>query len=157
MTIQDGAQNASEAVNTKSELQTPVPESVADSGEHQPHSVFTPWQKRWICLAASFAGMFSTMSSYIYYPALVPVSHELGVSLFLVNLTVTCYLIVAGIAPAFMGDMADQNGRRPVYMLMFSLMIGANIGIALQKSYPALFVLRMVQRAGSSDKVFFGS
>lgn len=151
-------QIASEVVDIKSELQTPITESAADSGgEQQPHSVFTPWQKRWICLAASFAGMFSTMSSYIYYPALVPVSHELGVSLFLVNLTVTCYLIVAGIAPAFMGDMADQNGRRPVYMLMFSLMIGANIGIALQKSYPALFVLRMVQSAGSSGKVFFSS
>lgn len=68
----------------------------------------------------------------------------------LINLTVTSYLIVAAIAPALMGDMADQSGRRPIYILMFMFMIGANIGIALQKSYPALLVLRMLQSAGSS-------
>ncbi|KAK1764932.1 MFS general substrate transporter [Phialemonium atrogriseum] len=142
--------NPSGAIDSKNEVPASATEPEAGTGGGEVFSVFTPWQKRWICFAASFAGMFSTMSSYIYYPALVPVSLELGVSLFLVNLTVTCYLVVAGIAPAFMGDMADQSGRRPVYMLMFSLMIGANIGIALQKSYPALFVLRMLQSAGSS-------
>ena len=113
-------------------------------------SVFTKWQKKWINFAASFAGMFSTLSSYIYYPALVPVAQELGVSITLINLTVTSYLIVAAIAPAFMGNMADQSGRRPIYILMFSLMIGANIGIALQKSFIALLILRMLQSAGSS-------
>ncbi|KAM0415688.1 hypothetical protein ACHAPT_013359 [Fusarium lateritium] len=94
--------------------------------------------------------MFSTLSSYIYYPALTSVAQDLGVSLSLINLTVTSYLIVAGIAPAFLGDMADQSGRRPIYMLMFVLMISANIGIALQRSFPALLVLRMLQSAGSS-------
>jgi hypothetical protein len=37
-----------------------------------PHSIFTKPQKLFICLLASFAGMFSTLCSYIYYPALVP-------------------------------------------------------------------------------------
>ena len=97
--------------------------------------------------------MFSTMSSFVYLPALVPISADLNVSLFLINLTVTSYLVVAGVAPAFMGDMADQNGRRPVYILMFSLMIAANVGMALQTSFPALLVLRMVQSAGSSGNI----
>lgn len=129
------------------------------TGHQQPESieacfsVFTKWQKLWINFAASFAGMFSTLSSYIYYPALVPVAQELGVSMTLINLTVTSYLIVAAIAPAFMGDMADQSGRRPIYILMFSLMIGANIGIALQKSFTALLILRMLQSAGSSGVI----
>ncbi|KAK4652720.1 hypothetical protein QC762_500760 [Podospora pseudocomata] len=79
-------------------------------------------------MSASFSAMFSTMSSYIYYPALVPVAHDLGVSVALVNLSVTTYLIVAAIAPAFMGDMADQTGRRPVFMVLFVLMISANAG-----------------------------
>ncbi|CAP62041.1 uncharacterized protein PODANS_5_760 [Podospora anserina S mat+] len=79
-------------------------------------------------MSASFSAMFSTMSSYIYYPALVPVAHNLGVSVALVNLSVTTYLIVAAIAPAFMGDMADQTGRRPVFMVLFVLMISANAG-----------------------------
>jgi MFS family permease len=116
----------------------------------RPYTVFTKGQKRFISLVASFAAMFSTLMSYIYYPALVPMSRSLGVSVTLINLTVTSYLIVAAIAPAFMGDMADQAGRRPIYILMFTLLIGANIGMALQDSYAALFVLRMLQSAGSS-------
>lgn len=116
----------------------------------RPYTVFTKGQKRFISLTASFAAMFSTLMSYIYYPALVPMSRSLGVSVSLINLTVTSYLIVAAIAPAFMGDMADQAGRRPIYILMFTLLIAANIGIALQNSYAALFVLRMLQSAGSS-------
>ncbi|KAK8110456.1 Major facilitator superfamily transporter [Apiospora kogelbergensis] len=116
----------------------------------EPYTVSKPSQKLWISLITSFAAMFSTMSSFVYLPALVPISADLNVSLFLINLTVTSYLVVAGVAPAFMGDMADQNGRRPVYILMFSLMIAANVGMALQTSFPALLVLRMVQSAGSS-------
>lgn len=115
-----------------------------------PYSVFTKRQKLWINFLASFAGMFSTLCSYIYYPALVAVAEDLGVSITLVNLTITSYLVVAAVAPAFMGDMADQSGRRPVYCLMFALFIGANVGIAFQKSFPGLLVLRMLQSAGSS-------
>lgn len=124
--------------------------SLTPAGE--PFSIFTEWQKRWISFAASFGALFSTLSSYIYLPALVPMARDLGVTLTLLNLTVTSYLIVAGLAPAFMGDMADQSGRRPVYILMFTLMVGANIGMALQNSYPVLLVLRMLQSAGASGR-----
>jgi MFS family permease len=72
-----------------------------------------------------------------------------------VQLTITSYLVVAGIAPAFMGDMADRGGRRPVYVLMFALMVGANVGIAVNKKYAGLVVLRMVQSAGSSGEFDF--
>ncbi|KAK7953652.1 Major facilitator superfamily transporter, partial [Apiospora saccharicola] len=122
----------------------------ASQPDPTPYTVFKPSQKLVISLITAFAAMFSTMSSFVYLPALVPIAADLNVSLFLINLTVTSYLVVAGVAPAFMGDMADQNGRRPVYILMFSLMIAANIGMALQTSFPALLVLRMVQSAGSS-------
>jgi MFS family permease len=111
---------------------------------------FTNAEKKWISSVASFGAMFSTLSSYIYFPALVHMANDLGVLVALINLTVTSYLIVAGIAPAFMGDLADQGGRRPAYLLMFVLVVASNIGLALQDSYPALFVLRMVQNAGAS-------
>jgi hypothetical protein len=117
-----------------------------------PYSAFTTPQKHLITLLASTAGAFSTLCSYIYYPALVPIASELRVPIALVNLTVTSYLLVAAAAPALMGDMADRSGRRPIYVLMFALFIGANAGIALQRSYPALLVLRMVQSAGSSGR-----
>ncbi|KAK4644965.1 hypothetical protein QC761_309580 [Podospora bellae-mahoneyi] len=115
-----------------------------------PYYIFSPRQKLVVTLLVSFAAMFSTLSSFIYYPALVPLSESFGVSLGLIQLTITSYLIIAGIAPAFMGDMADQSGRRPVYMLMFSLMISANVGISVVERWEGLLVLRMVQSAGGS-------
>jgi MFS family permease len=117
-----------------------------------PFSIFTHREKKWISSLASFGAMFSTLSSYIYFPALVPMANDLGVSVSLINLTVTSYLVVAGVAPAFMGDLVDQGGRRPAYLLMFVLVAASNVGLALQSSYPALFVLRMVQSAGASGR-----
>ena len=55
-----------------------------------------------------------------------------------------------------LGSMADQLGRRPVYLLMFSVYTLANIGLALQTSYPALLLLRMLQSAGGSATIGLG-
>ncbi|KAK4186218.1 major facilitator superfamily domain-containing protein [Podospora australis] len=147
-------------VNVQSQPYTPEsdPEQAVSTSEDRaspdafepPCSFFTSPEKRWISSLAAFGAMFSTLSSYIYFPALVPMAQDLGVSVTLINLTVTSYLIVAGVAPAFMGDLADQGGRRPAYILMFVLVVASNIGLALQDHYIALFVLRMVQSAGAS-------
>jgi MFS family permease len=48
---------------------------------------------------------------------------------------------------------SDSAGRRPAYVLCFSLYLVANLGLALQNSYPALMVLRCLQSAGSSGTI----
>lgn len=48
---------------------------------------------------------------------------------------------------------SDAAGRRPAYIICFTIYIAANLGLALQNSYPALLVLRCVQSAGSSSTV----
>ena len=58
-----------------------------------------------------------------------------------------------GVAPAFFADMADKAGRRPVYVMCYTIFSIANIGLALQNNYIALLILRMVQSAGSSGTV----
>lgn len=128
------------------------PATPGEPPDSVPYTVFTKGQRAWITLLASTAAMVSPMSSYIYYPAIVAVASDMRVSVSLVNLTITSYLIVAGIAPSIMGDLADQGGRKPVYVVMWTLYIAANVGIALQTSYPALLVLRMLQSAGSSGQ-----
>ncbi|KAM5347808.1 hypothetical protein ACJ41O_007632 [Fusarium nematophilum] len=136
------------------ELDDPdVIELGASVQQNQSTSIFSRWQKRWISLITSFAAMFSTLSSFVYLPALTPISHDLGVSITLMNLTVTSYLVVAGIAPAFIGDIADQSGRRPVYILMFLLMLAANLGMANLTKWSVLLVLRMILSAGASGTV----
>jgi multidrug resistance protein len=61
--------------------------------------------------------------------------------------------IIQGIAPAFVADLADRSGRRPLYIFCYVVFSAANIGLALQDSYVALLVLRMLQASGSSGTV----
>ena len=123
-----------------------------ETGHNTKYSEFTKAQKRWIIFLVAFAGMFSPLSSFIYYPAIHTIALDLRVTITLVNLTVTSYMIVSGITPAIVGDLADTVGRRPIYLATFLIYFAANIGLALQKSYPALLVLRMLQSAGGSGK-----
>jgi multidrug resistance protein len=65
-------------------------------------------------------------------------------------------MIFQGLAPTFVGDLADIAGRRPAYIITFIIYIGANIGLALQNSYAALFLLRCLQSTGSSGAIALG-
>ncbi|KAL8857268.1 MAG: hypothetical protein Q9178_006194 [Gyalolechia marmorata] len=80
------------------------------------YSTFSKTSKRWISIAASFSAMFSGLSSFIYYPALTPIAEDLHTSIGRINLTITAYLIVSGLAPSIIGDLADRTGRRPLYI-----------------------------------------
>lgn len=80
--------------------------SIGTPAAEPPFSIFTRGQKRWISWMASFGAMFSTLNSFIYFPAVVPMARDLNVSVALINLTITCYLVVAGLAPAVMGDLS---------------------------------------------------
>jgi hypothetical protein len=123
---------------------------VSGNDEPPPYSHFTKRQKRLIVFLVTFGATFSPLSSFIFFPAINALSASLNVSVEKINLTITSYMIVAGIAPAIIGDMADFTGRRVVYLITMGIYCIANIGIALQKSWTALFLLRMVQSAGSA-------
>ncbi|KAF7558354.1 hypothetical protein G7046_g5792 [Stylonectria norvegica] len=118
-----------------------------------PYSSFTAWQKRFIVLAAALTAFFSPLSAQIYFPALTTIADNLHVSDSQVNLTVTTYMIFQGIVPMFIGSLADSGGRRPAYIICFTIYIAANIGLALTPSYGALLGLRCLQSAGSSGTV----
>lgn len=145
-------------------IQTDAPTTVASThnlafvNETSPpttYSTFTPAQKKRIVCLVAFAGMFSPLSSFIYYPAISSIARDLGVTIQLIDLTVTSYMVVSGVTPAIVGDLADKVGRRPVYIFTFLIYVAANLGLALQRSYPASLVLRMVQSAGSSGSCSF--
>lgn len=113
--------------------------------EIEKYSVFTTAEKRCIIAMVSYAAWFSTLSSFIYYPAIHELSQVFSVSVNKINLTVTSYMAVATIAPTLVGDAADVLGRRPVYMIALSLYIAADMAIVLANSYSALLGLRVLQ------------
>ncbi|KAI4106604.1 MAG: hypothetical protein L6R37_002105 [Teloschistes peruensis] len=117
-----------------------------------PYSSFRTRSKRWIAVAAFIGATYSGLSSFIYYPALAPLATDLHTSIQLINLTIKSYLIVSGIVSSIIGDLTDRTGRRPLYLVAFTVYFAANVGLALQNSYAALLVLRMVQSAESSGE-----
>jgi len=122
-----------------------------------PYSVFRPAQKRWIIFIAAWAGWFSTASSFIYFPAIPFMAHDMGVSIQTINLTVTSYMIASGIFPAITGNAADRYGRRITLLASLAVYTIANIGIAVQRSFTALFMLRMLQSAAISGMIMLTS
>ncbi|KAF7923421.1 uncharacterized protein EAE97_010859 [Botrytis byssoidea] len=121
-----------------------------------PYSAFGVWEKRYIVGMCTLAAFISPTSANIYFPALNPLATDLGVSNTLINLTLTSFMIFQGLAPTVFGDLADMAGRRPTYIIAFIIYLGANIGLALQNSYAALFILRCLQSCGSSGAIALG-
>lgn len=114
------------------------------------YSAFTKPQKRLILLLVALSAMFSPLSSFIYFPATTALAHALDRTVEAINLSITTYMVVSGVAPAIIGDAADKLGRRLVFLAAIAIYLVANIGLALQSNYAALLVLRAVQSLGSA-------
>ncbi|KAK8102611.1 MFS general substrate transporter [Apiospora sp. TS-2023a] len=131
-------------VPCRAQPSTPIPPP------EQPYTEFSK-AERWVIVALiALAAWFSTLSSFIYYPAISSIAEDLGSTVSLINLTVTSYLVISAVAPAIVGDAADTLGRRPLYAVTLGIYAAANIGIASQRSFVALLLLRMLQSAGIS-------
>ncbi|OGM44627.1 hypothetical protein ABOM_007472 [Aspergillus bombycis] len=102
---------------------------------------------------ASGASFFSGLSAPIYFPALNTLATDMGVSIALINLTLTSFMVFQGISPIVLGPLADQLGRRPAFIICFVIYIAANIGLAVQDNFVALLLLRCIQSAGCSSTV----
>lgn len=117
------------------------------------YSVFTPVEKRCITSMVAYAAAFSTLSSFIYFPALNQLAEALSASIGEINLTITSYMAMATVAPTLLGDTADVVGRRPTFLVALGLYVATNIATALSKSYAALLTLRLFQALAISGKL----
>lgn len=104
----------------------------------------------------ALASFFSPLSGQIYFPAIPDIAKAYHTTTGRINLTITTYMILQGLAPTIMGTFGDTTGRRPAYILTFTIYLAANIGLATQRSYGALLVLRCLQSAGSSGTIALG-
>ncbi|RFU78622.1 hypothetical protein TARUN_3592 [Trichoderma arundinaceum] len=136
------------------ETEAPSPPS-PDTNE--PYSIFDSRQRALIVIIVSTAATFSGFASNIYFPALPTIAKDLNVSVELVNLTVTSYLIFQGIAPSLWGPVSDVKGRRIAYFCTFLVFVGACIGLAETKNYATLIILRCLQSTGSASTIAIGS
>ncbi|KAK0620935.1 major facilitator superfamily domain-containing protein [Immersiella caudata] len=145
-----GSDHSPPPSNTNSNDVNSDPEALARVSSGPPYSAFPKWTRRFIVGMTAVGGVVSPMTANIYFPALNPIAADLGVSISLINLTLTTYMIFQAIAPTIFGDFGDKAGRRPAFVISFLIYVAANLGLALQRNYAALLVLRMLQSAGSS-------
>ncbi|KAH7411043.1 major facilitator superfamily domain-containing protein [Cadophora sp. MPI-SDFR-AT-0126] len=150
--IQEPAQISSTSLPHTSRTSSPLPEETQTT-QHDAQDLEALAPVRTGPVYSAFGKWKKTIHSY---HALNPLQEELNVSTTLINLTLTSYMIFQGLAPTIFGDLADMAGRRPAYIIAFIIYLGANIGLALQNSYAALFILRCLQSTGSSGAIALG-
>ncbi|KAJ0329020.1 hypothetical protein COL922a_012968 [Colletotrichum nupharicola] len=118
-----------------------------------PYHVFSKNEKWMVIVIIGAAGLFSGLSSNIYFPSLDAIAQDLKVSLNMVSLTITSYLIIQGISPLLWGSISDVLGRRPIYIASFAVYIVANLALSFSPSFAILLVFRGLQAAGSASTV----
>ncbi|KAI8160838.1 hypothetical protein K4K49_008024 [Colletotrichum sp. SAR 10_70] len=153
-----------EAKDAKNESGTgPVPEPLriplGDAGVAEPYSIFTRKEKWFIVGMVAVAGFYSPLPANIYLPAIPKLSEAFGKSVELLNLTVTAFLAMQGISPMLWGPLSDRYGRRPVFLVCLTVLIGACVGIAVcpTDAFWLLIVLRCLQAAGCASTIALGA
>ena len=134
----------------------PLSKPVVDP-DAEAFSSLLPWAKVMVVALASVSGFMSPFSSTIYVPALDEISKKLHISRADTLLSVTLYLVFQGLSPSFWGPLSDQLGRRPILLSTFTVLLGANLGLAFSNTFWLLLVLRMVQAFGSSSAMAIGA
>ncbi|EDO16706.1 hypothetical protein Kpol_1003p11 [Vanderwaltozyma polyspora DSM 70294] len=122
-----------------------------------PYSRFGRTEKSLLIIQCAFTGFFSSVAGAIYYPVLTVIEKKFNITEELVNITVVVYFIFQGLAPSFMGGLADSLGRRPVVLFSILVYCCACIGLALSQNYTQIVVLRCLQAAGISPVIAINS
>lgn len=117
------------------------------------YTVFSRKMIWWIITMNCVSAFISPITANIYFPAIPAIAKDLGVSTASVNLSLTTYMIFQGLSPTFVGEFGDTAGRRAAFIISFTIYLGANIGLALQRNYAALLILRCLQSVGSSGSI----
>lgn len=69
--------------------------SANNTASDAPYCVLPAGEKALVIIAGSFAALISPLSSSIYLPAMTSIAKEMDVSVSLINLTITTYLVRA--------------------------------------------------------------
>jgi MFS family permease len=116
-----------------------------------PYTVFSRNRRCFFTYLLGYLTLASSLTATIYFPLIDLLTSQYKASTQLVNLTITFYVIFQAISPAFWAPVSDTLGRRPVFLITFSIYACASLGLALNKAnYTALLLCRGLQSIGGS-------
>ncbi|KAL1889085.1 multidrug transporter [Sporothrix stenoceras] len=124
-----------------------------------PYHVYSRHEK-WVMVGlVAVTGLYSPLPANIYFPALPTLAQVFHVSTEAMNQTVTAYLLMQGISPMLWGTLSDRWGRRPIFLICLTILIGSCIGLALcpANAFWLLIVLRLLQAAGCASTIALGA
>lgn len=107
-----------------------------------------------VVAAVSIAG---PMGTSIIFPCIDSLEQDLDTTTDKVNIAVGIYLLGLGIFPIWWSSISEFKGRRTVYIISFSCLVGFSIGCALCKSIGAFIGLRLLCGASSSSAQTMGA
>ncbi|PGH02361.1 hypothetical protein GX51_04669 [Blastomyces parvus] len=129
----------------------------ADAPVISPYCAFPPSTKSLIVFIVSIAATFSGLATNIYFPVIPTIAADLSVSIDLVSISVTAYLVFQAIIPFIWGAFSEYQGRRIVYLSSFIIFTGACVGLAKTSNYSQLMALRCLQSIGSASTIVVGT
>ncbi|KAF9476062.1 MFS general substrate transporter [Pholiota conissans] len=150
--VSDTNSDEQPSVDTPADLPATTP-------PQEEYSRFTKGEKWFIVCFTSFVGVFSPLTANIYLPALPTLSVAFHKSTELINVTVTVYMVLQGVAPMLWGPVSDHVGRRPISATCLLILTLACIGLALvpTSDFWLLILLRCLQAAGSASTIAVGA
>ncbi len=106
-------------------------------------------EKIWLGILIALITSLGLMATDIYAPAMPIVTKEMMTSPSMVQLTVTLFLIAAGLSQLVYGPLSDQYGRKPILIYGLAIyFLGASL-CTFSNHIPLLLLGRFIQGVGT--------
>lgn len=105
--------------------------------------------KIWLGILVALVAMLGLMATDVYTPAMPAVTKALLTSVSNVKLTITVFLIAAGLSQLIYGPLSDHWGRRPIILAGLVVYILGSILCAFATNIDVLLLGRFIQGIGT--------
>lgn len=92
----------------------------------------------------------ASLAMDVYLPVVPQMPHALGTSAFMVQLTLSAYLLILGLGQLVFGPLSDRVGRRPVVLGGSAAYAVASLSLAMTSDGDTFLALRVIQAIGAS-------
>lgn len=106
-------------------------------------------EKIWLGILLALITTLGLMATDIYAPAMPAVTKDLATSANVVQLTVTFFLIAAGLSQLIYGPISDHYGRRPILIFGLAVYLLGSLMCTFATHIPLLLLGRFVQGLGT--------
>ena len=116
-----------------------------------------PAARRRVLLLVSLPAFLVPITTTIYLPSLVTIQHEFDTSATAVALTLSLYVLAAGVMALVYGPLVDRHGRRPVLLAALAIYVATSALCGLAWDIWSLAAARVLQAVGVSSSMVVGA